>query len=123
TPGPQFAGRRAEQVPAGAVELTDAAEPGRERDVGHAQVRVVEQPAGKGSPLGSSELVGSDTRVIGEEPPKMPRRDPEAGTELGLRAAVEGAVEDQAHGPADELRADVTHRGRGPVRTAPEASP
>ena len=73
--------------------------------------------------FGAGKLIGCHTCVLGEEPPEMPRRDPEAGAELRLGAAVERAVDDEAHGSTDELRADVAQRGRAAVRAAAEAGP
>jgi ketosteroid isomerase-like protein len=53
----------------------------------------------------------------------MPGRDPEAPPQLGLGSPVEGAVEDQLHASADQLRARPPDTLRPPVGPAAKTRP
>ena len=61
--GAQAARRLAEDVPARAVQLAQAAEAGRERDLGDGQVGVVEEPAGEVHPGRARQPVGRHAEV------------------------------------------------------------
>ena len=103
-PGAQLARRLAEDLLARAVELAQAAEAGGESDLGDGQVGVVEQPAGEVHPRRARQPVGRHADVRVEESAQMPGRDTEPRAQVGLASLVEGAVEDEAHRAADQLR-------------------
>ena len=109
TAGPQLAGRLAEDLLAGTVELAQAAEPGRERDLGHGQVGVVEEPTREVDPGRARQPVRRHAQLLLEEPAQVAGRDTEPRAEVGLARVIEGAVHDQAYGAADELRSRPGH--------------
>src|SRR5262249_56832383 len=91
--GAKRAGRLAEDVAAGSVELAQAAEAGRERDLGHAQIRVVEQPSREVDTGRAGEPVGRHAEMRAEQAAEVSRRDAEPRRELALAPPVESAVE------------------------------
>jgi len=121
--GAQVARRRPEYLKTGAIELADAAEPGRGADLGDGQVGVVEQAASEVRPAGARELVGGDTEMLVEQPPQMPRGDAQPRAELVLGVAVESPVDHEPHGAADELGVGPAEGRVAAVGTASQAGP
>jgi hypothetical protein len=121
--GAQHVGRRPGHLLAGAVELAQAPEAHREGDLGDGEIGVVEQPAGEVRPCRARQPVGRHAQVGHEQATQMPRGHAEPVTELGLGGRVEGAVEDQSHGPAHQLRAGPGHGLRRAVGPAAQAGP
>ena len=97
----------------GVVELPDAGEAGRERDVGVGQVRGLDQhPRGLRAPgPGQGERAGAELR--GEEPGQVARgvADPPGQSLDAL--AVDDAVGDQPHRPPGGVGRDVPVRAAG----------
>ena len=100
---PQLLGREAEDVLHHPVELADAVEPGRGRDLGERQVGVVEQAAGEVRAPAARDLGRSRADVNVEESAQVARAHPEPGRERVLGGVVERAVGDGAQRPAHEL--------------------
>jgi len=69
--GPQLPRGHPENVAARAVELAHAPEPGREGDLAHAQVGLVQEPAREVGARGASEAVGRHAEMRGEEPAQV----------------------------------------------------
>ena len=88
--GAQLAGRLAEDVLAGTVELAQAAEAGRERDLGHGQVGVVEEPPREVDPGRARQPVRRHAQLLLEEPAQVTGRDTEARAEVGLARVDRG---------------------------------
>ena len=102
-PRAQRTRRRAEDVAARAVELTQASEARRERDLGDREIGVVEKPAREMRARRARQAVRRHAELGGEEPAQMSCGHAEPRTELGLGSAVERTVEDQLHRPAHDL--------------------
>lgn len=119
--GTQHTGRRAEDVPAGAVELAQAPEAGRVGDLGDRQIGVIQEPTSEVRPRGTGQPVGRHSEVSHEEATQVSPRHPEPSAELGLGPFVERAIEDQLHRAADQFGARRYDRLRGAVGSASQA--
>jgi hypothetical protein len=108
--GPKLPRGGMEHITARPIHLPDAAEAGCERDVRDREVRVIEQPAGEMGSARSRQLIGGDAEMLEEQSAEVASGDEQPGTEVVLRSAVEGAVEDELNGPADELGTDPGER-------------
>ena len=86
-PRAQLARRLPEDLLAGPVELAQAAEAGREGDLGDGEVGVVEQAAGEMHPRRACQPVGGHADVRDEEAAQVPGRDTEPRAEVGLASA------------------------------------
>ena len=102
--GPQLRRRGPEDVLAGPLQLAHAAEPGREGHLHGRQVGVVEQTAGEVGPPRPGQAVRGHTELGEEQTPEMAAGNAEPRRQLALGVAVEGAIGDQLHGPAHQLR-------------------
>nr|WP_279580301.1 hypothetical protein [Fodinicola feengrottensis] len=70
---------------------------------------------------GASQLVGRDAEVGEENPPQMPCRQGEPGSQIRLGAVVQCAVDDELHRAAHQLRrigADGAGHSIGPAAQA-----
>jgi hypothetical protein len=123
SPAPEHPRRHPKDVAARAIELADAPEARREGHLDNGEVGVVEQAAGEVRPGRARQAVRRHVHVGCEEPAQVPRRHVQARAELGLRATVESAVEDEPHRPADQLRAVPGEGLWRPVRPAAKAGP
>ena len=121
--GPQPERCVAEDLLTGAVELAHAPEAGRERDLEHREVGVVEEPPREVRPRRPGEAVGGHAELRREEAAQVARRHAEAPAELFLGRVVERAVEDHPHGAAHQLRPAPGHALRPAVRPALQAGP
>ena len=101
----KLAGWGPEDVPAGAVELPHAAEPGCERHVGQDQVGVIQKATGKVSPARPGELIRGQSQLGSKQTTKMAARHTQAAAQLFLGPAVESAVRDELDGAAHDLLA------------------
>ena len=117
-PGPQLTGRGPEHLLAGPIELADAAEAGREGDVGDRQIRVVEQSAGEMGPAGAGELVRSHPEHVrrtdagGDGP--IPRAGRRARPRCCRRARRRGSAArpgTRAPGPPSDRRVGAGRAG------------
>jgi hypothetical protein len=105
------------------VEVTDAAEPGREGDLGHGQVGLVDQPAREVHAAGTHHLRRRDAEVRGEEPPQLPRAEAEVVGEPGGRRARRDQAERTRHHRRGAVPGRRPGRRLGPAAAAgPEAS-
>ena len=104
------------------VELTHAAEPGREGDVGRTEVGGLEQhPRGLGA-LGPRQRERAGAELLGEEPREVTGRVPDVAGEAVDALAVDHAVTDQPHRAAGGVGGDVpVGAARGGVGEAPLA--
>ena len=109
--GPAQVGRcRCEHRPHGVVELADAGEPGGERGGGDRQVGGLEQQPCRVGALcpGERERAGSD--LLGEHAVEVPLAVVHPLGETTDALAVDHAVGDEAHGPADDVGPHVPLR-------------
>jgi hypothetical protein len=118
--GAKLAGGSAEHLPAGAVELTDAAETCSERDVSDREVGVIEEPASEVRSARASELVRRDPQMLLEQPAQMTGGDEQSGGEVVLGPAVQGPVDDELDRSADDFGTGPAGRRRGAVGAAPQ---
>jgi hypothetical protein len=89
------------------VELPDAGEAGRERDLGHRQRRRLDQNAGGPRPLRPREGQRAGAELGGQHPADLARRVAEEGREPGHAGPVDDPVGDQPHRPAGQVGPDV----------------
>ena len=114
-PGPQLLGGRPERVLHGPVELADAAEAGGEGDVGERSGRCRPGAGGRSGPGGSGPTWSGVAPTCSANSRRRCRAlTPRRAGQVGLGVLVEVAVDDQAHGPAHQLRARRP-RPRGPT--------
>jgi hypothetical protein len=123
TPGAKLARRLAEDLAARPVELPQAAEARGVGDLDDREVGVVEQPTGEVRTGRARQPVGGHSRMRLEQAPQVPGRDTEPRAEVGLAPLIQGAVEDQAHCAADQLRRRPAEGLRPAVRAAAMACP
>lgn len=108
---------------AGAVELAQAPEAGRESDLGHAQFGVVEQAAGEVRACRTRQPIRCHAEMRAEETAQVPRRDAEAAAEVRLASSVERAVKDQLHRATDQLGTSPNRELRRPIGPTAQAGP
>jgi hypothetical protein len=94
--------------------------PGK-RDVGDAQVCVVEQAASEVRSARPRELIGGKTEVLKKQSAQVPGGQAEPCAEIRFAAVVERAADDQLNRTADKLRCRPRHRAADAVRTTAQA--
>ena len=94
----------------GVVELPDAREAGRERDLGQLEVGRLDEGAGGVRALRAGQCLGAGADLGDEQAVQLALAVAEPGGEAGHSLAVDRAVADQAHRPGDGVGADVPLR-------------
>ena len=112
----------------GVVELADAGEPGRERDVAERQLGGLDEHPGRLGALRPRQRQRVRADLGLQQPLELAGGVADAGGQPGDALAVDGAVGDQPHRPGHDVAAHVplrgTGRGVGPAALAgPEAGP
>ena len=108
-PGPlaQIARGGGEHFANGVVELAHTAEPGGEGDVGHRQIRRLDQdPRGLGT-LRPGERQGPGAELVGQQPVEVTAAVAEMLGQPRHALTVDETVGDQAHRPSDEVAAQI----------------
>jgi hypothetical protein len=95
------------------VELPDAGEAGRERDVGHRERRGLDQQPGGVRPVRPGQRERPGSQLGREHPVEMALGVAEPGGEPRDPVALDHTVGDQAHGPRGEVGTDVPVRRAG----------
>ncbi len=76
------------------VELADAAEAGRQRDLRETEIGRLDQRPGRLGPLGAGELGGAGAHLGGEDAVQLALAEPEPRRKAGHALAVDHAVGD-----------------------------
>ena len=103
----QLERRHPEHLAHGLVELADAREPGRERDVGRGQVGADEQHPGGVRAVGAAERERPRAEFGGEQPGEVPRGVSEPPREPRHALALDDAVGDEPHRARGGVAAQV----------------
>ena len=117
----ELARRGPEDLLDGAVELPQAAETRGERDLGHGEIGIVEEPASEVGAAGAPQLRGRHADLILEETAEVSRRQPEPRGDGSFARHVDTPTHHEPDAPAHELgRGGSGCRGLS-VRTAAQA--
>jgi hypothetical protein len=121
TASPELVRRGAEQVTARSIQLPHASEARREGDLGDREVGIIQQPPGEVGSARPGDLIGRHPQVLLEQTAQVPPRDEQPRPQVVLALAVESAIQDEPHGPADQFGADPDDRGLHAIGAATQA--
>ncbi len=106
----QLERRHPEHLADGLVELADARESGRERDVSGGKIGADEQHARRVRTVRSAEGERAGAELGGQQARQVARRVPEARGETGNALPLDDAVGDEPHGAPRGVAAEVPLR-------------
>jgi hypothetical protein len=112
-PPPQLGRRGAEGRADRVVELPQAAEPGSERELGHGQIRLVQEPPREVHAPRARHLCRRGAQVLHEEAPELPLAQPETCRERRRVVALERPRFDQPQRPRHHRRRPIPGRRAG----------